>query len=97
MGINRFRSFPQLNVGVEGPQASIDLFDAMSSPTGLEPSLTFIADGGFTGNLSIEGSIDNAGWSLLAQFEAGLGATGNVGNGMQFSPLQAELVRRKWG
>jgi hypothetical protein len=70
MGANQFFTLASIPPNTGGAQASIDLV-SLVPPSGLDGNLTFLCSGGFTGNIAIEGSLDNQNWSILGQFGSG--------------------------
>lgn len=82
---NFFLPVATLPLGFEGPQISIDLV-ALVPPTGLDRHLTFICTGNFIGVVAVEGSTDNANWSVLTEFISGIDADDEPGPKLEFSP-----------
>lgn len=67
MGTNKFVTLPSAPAGTSGAQSSIDLFSLVPT-NGLADTITVICTGAFTGDISLQGSVDNINWSTICQF-----------------------------
>lgn len=95
MGANQFLTLDTIPAGAEGARPSIDTWTLVPN-TGLDPDLTFIAQGNFIGTIAIEGSPDDQQWSVLTQLDAGLDADANPGPRLNFAIQYVERANVRY-